>query len=213
MEDNNNNLNQNIHRPATIATETNTVNDKYHGVTEFNICSLNIQGLKKYENDQTFIQFCKQYDIIGLNETWQRNKLDFESFLEGYVNFDCMRQLKGSSPRGSGGVTVFVKDYLEDGSIIKRVFDNLTECVVLFLSSEFYESINDIVLIFTYIAPERSPIYTPENDDGIILLNEKLLEIRSVYPKADIVIAGDLNSRTKDFLDFIPYDDLDFGFW
>ena len=110
-----------------------------------------------------------------------------------------MRQLKGSSPRGSGGVTVFVKDYLVDGSIIKRVFDNLTECVVLFLSSEFYESINDIVLIFTYIAPERSPIYTPENDDGIILLNEKLLEIRSVYPKADIVIAGDLNSSDKRF--------------
>ena len=123
-----------------------------------------------------------------------------------------MRQLKGSSPRGSGGVTVFVKDFLVDGSIIKRVFDNLTECVVLFLSSELYESINDIVLIFTYIAPERSPIYTPENDDGIILLNEKLLEIRSVYPKADIVIAGDLNSRTKDFLDFIPYDDPDFVF-
>ena len=70
---------------------------------------------------------------------------------------------------------------------------------MLFLSSEFYESINDIVLIFTYIAPERSPIYTPENDDGIILLNEKLLEIRSVYPKADIVIAGDLTLGRKIF--------------
>ena len=79
-----------------------------------------------------------------------------------------MRQLKGSSPRCSGGVTVFVKDYLVDGNIIKHVFDNLTECVVLFLNSEFYESINDIVLIFTCIAPERSPIYTPDNDDGIV---------------------------------------------
>ena len=49
---------------------------------------------------------------------------------------------------------MFVKDYLVDGNIIKRVFDKMTECVVLFLSSEFYESINDIVLIFTYIAPE-----------------------------------------------------------
>ena len=130
--------------------------------------------MKKYENDQTFLQFCKQYDIIGLHEIWQRNKLDFESFLDGCVNFDCMQQLKGSSPRGSGGVTVFVKDYLVGGNIIKRVFDNLTECVVLFLNSEFYESINDIVLIFTYIASERSLIYTPENGDGIILLNEKL---------------------------------------
>ena len=53
-------------------------------------------------------------------------------------------------------------------------------------------------------------IYTPENDDGLILLNEKLLEIRSVYLNADIIIAGDLNARTKDFLDFIPNDDLDF---
>ena len=54
----------------------------------------------------------------------------------------------------------------------------------------FYESVNDILLIFTYIAPERSPIYTPENDDGIVLLNEKLLEIRSVYPNADMIVAG-----------------------
>ena len=42
MEDNNNKLNQNIHRPATLATETNSVKDKYHDVTEFNVCSLNI---------------------------------------------------------------------------------------------------------------------------------------------------------------------------
>ena len=63
---------------------------------------------------------------------------------------------------------MFVKDYLVDGNIIKHVFDNLSECVVLFLNSEFYEFVNDIVLIFTCIASERSPIYTPENDDGIV---------------------------------------------
>ena len=45
-----------------------------------------------------------------------------------------MQQLKGSSLRDSGGVTVFVKDYRVDGNIIKRVFDNLTDCVVLFLT-------------------------------------------------------------------------------
>ena len=44
------------------------------------------------------------------------------------------------------------------------------------------------------------------------MLNEKRLEIRSVYPRADIVIAGGLNARTNDFLDLIPYDDLDFVF-
>ena len=62
------------------------------------------------------------------------------------------------------------------------------------------------------MAPERSPIYSSENDDGIIILNEKLTSIRTVYPNAEIIIAGDLNARTKDLLDFIPQDDLDFIF-
>ena len=33
-----------------------------------------------------------------------------------------------------------------------------------------------------------------------------------LYPNAEIIIAGDLNSRTKDFPDFIPDDDLNFIF-
>ena len=88
----------------------------------------------------------------------------------------------------------------------------MTECIVLLLNGDFFEVINDIILIFTYVAPERSPIYSPENDDGIVILNEKLTNIKSTYPNAEIILAGDLNARTKDFLDYIPYDDLDFIF-
>ena len=72
--------------------------------------------------------------------------------------------------------------------------------------------VNDIVMVFTYIAPERSPIYSFENDNGITLLNEKIFDIKSLYPNAKIIIAGDLNSRTKDFQDFIPDDDTEFIF-
>ena len=43
----------------------------------------------------------------------------------------------------------------------------MSESVVLFFNGQYFENINDIILIFTYIAPERSPIYTPENDNGI----------------------------------------------
>lgn len=179
---------------------------------EHNICTMNVQGLKKFEDDQSFLNFCRKHDIIGMCETWQRNEFDFQSFLEGYINFDCMRPTKGSATRGSGGVTVFVRDYFVNRNIIKRIFDEMSECVVLLLSSELYDDINDIVLIFTYVAPERSPIYTNDNNDGINLLNEKLVDIKVLYPNADIIIAGDLNARTKDFLDYIPHDDLDFVF-
>ena len=85
-------------------------------------------------------------------------------------------------------------------------------CVVLLLNGQFFDNVIDIVIIFTYIAPERSPIYSFENDNGITLLNEKIFDIKSLYPNAEIIIAGDLNSRTKDFQDFIPDDDTEFIF-
>lgn len=69
---------------------------------EYNICTMNVQGLKKFEDDQYFLNFCRKYDIIGMCETWQRNEFDFRSFLEGYINFDCMRPTRGSAIRGSG---------------------------------------------------------------------------------------------------------------
>lgn len=88
----------------------------------------------------------------------------------------------------------------------------MTECIVLLLSGDFNEEINDIVLIFAYVAPERSPIYLPANDNGIVILNEKLIRIKSLYPDDHTILAGDLNARTKDYLDLIAQYDLDFIF-
>ena len=59
---------------------------------------------------------------------------------------------------------------------IKRIFLNFQECVVLILDAVVFDRKEDLILIFTYIAPEKSPIYT-EEDNGIVLLNEKFLVI------------------------------------
>ena len=55
---------------------------------------------------------------------------------------------------------------------IKRIFAKFNECVVLMLDAAVFDRKDDLILIFTYIAPENSPIYTDE-DNGVILLNEK----------------------------------------
>ena len=70
----------------------------------------------------------------------------------------------------------------------------MSECVVLLIDtcSIFNDGIHDMVLIFTYVAPEKSPIYSPENDEWIAILNEKIFTIKSVYPEADIFLAEDL---------------------
>ena len=185
-------------------TDTNDIN--------LHICSMNVQGLHKFQNDQVFLNFCSTFDFIGMYETWQRHQDDFRNFLNGYTNFDCIRHSKKQSQRGSGGVSVFVKDWFVNKGIVKRIFIEIKECVVLLLNGQIFENVNDIVMVFTYIAPERSLIYSFENDNGITLLNEKIFDIKSLYPNAEIIIAGDLNSRTKDFQDFIPDDDTEFIF-
>lgn len=43
----------------------------------------------------------------------------------------------------------------------------------------------DLILFFTYVAPENSPIYADEAT-GIVLLNTKKSEVVSVYPNAEI---------------------------
>ena len=66
-------------------------------------------------------------------------------------------------------------------------------------------------MIFTYITPENSPIYTDE-ENGITLLNDRISEICMQYPSAESFLAGDLNARIGTIQDYIPYDDLELVF-
>ena len=64
----------------------------------------------------------------------------------------------------------------------------MSECVVLLIDkcSIYNNGIHDIVLIFTYFAPEKSPIYSLENDDGIVILNEKYSPLYLSVQKQEI---------------------------
>ena len=138
-------------------------------------------------------------------------KMNFEVFLKDFTCFECMRKKKRTANRGSGGIAVFIRDGLLKSGGIKRIFEYFTECVVLWFSADVFHRENDLILFFTYVAPENSPIYADEGN-GIVLLNNKISEVVSEYPNAEIFLAGDLNSRISDFQDFIPSDDLQFVF-
>ena len=114
-------------------------------------------------------------------------------------------------PGGLGGISVFVKDWIMQTKGIKRIFTKFNECVVLMLDAAVFDRKDDLILIFTYIAPENSPIYTDE-DNGIILLSENILEIVSEHPRTELFVAGDLNARIGNLQEFIPHDDLEYIF-
>ena len=95
--------------------------------------------------------------------------------------------------------------------MLKRIFDHLSECVVLILEGHHFRFLTDVILVCTYVSPENS-IYSKDNDDGIEILSTKLDQIVRQYPEASLFLAGDLNARIKQFMDYVPGDDLNFIF-
>ena len=105
------------------------------------------------------------YDIVGFCETWEYAADQFSDILTGFTRFDYMRAKRSSALRGSGGVSVFVNKQLADYNIIKRIFHNFEECVVLYLNLKILNiDCDDIVFVFIYISPEYSPIYHDRNE-------------------------------------------------
>ena len=109
-------------------SEYNNTYEPGQWLLDLNICTLDIQGLNKYDADPLFTCFCNKFDIVGLCETWQSRAGAYDRFLPGFVNFDSIRlNTKG---RGSGGVTVFIKDWLLNTNSIKRIYCHWSECVI-----------------------------------------------------------------------------------
>lgn len=127
-------------------------------------------------------------------ETWAISETDFDDFLYDYEHFDYVRRKSPRANRNSGGVTVLVKSNLIRNGAVKRIFKDFSECVVLLIDAKKFIGINDILMIFAYVSPENSPIYSEQNPNGIDLLNDKLSDIISSYPNAEIFLAGDLNA-------------------
>ena len=173
------------------------------------ICSWNIQGLEKYDNDSFLKSFWNKFNIVSFCETWGVDLKDFSNFLPGYSTFNCIRPRRKGAKRASGGVCVFVKDELFSSGRFIRIFDHFNDCVVLYFSCKSTCHIShDLILFFTYVSPEYSPIYSHNDGNGIELLSEKMQVVVSTYPDAYLFIAGDLNARVKDFIDYIPDDDI-----
>ena len=204
----NNTCCQELHSNSNLELNHTSVESVQFKPFYLNICSWNVEGLAKYHDDAEFHSYVSTFDIIGLCETWTVRDDAFN--IHGYTPFCYSRPKKKSANRGSGGVSVYVKDFLIKDNLVKRIFDNFTECVVLLFNCSLFQHVNDVVFIFSYVSPENSPIYDENDNNGIDILNININNIIAEYPNTDLFLSGDLNSRIKDFKDFIPDDDISF---
>ena len=107
--------------------------------TCINILTWNIEGLKKYTNDALLKGYFRQFDVMGLLESWSNFQGDFDFFLQDYTCFDDVRTKRGGL-RNSGGVNVFVKNTLVHKFEIKRIFSNFKNCVLLYFKTSIFHT-------------------------------------------------------------------------
>ena len=131
--------------------------------------------------------------------------------LPDYKLFDFVRKKKPRAPRGSGGVAVFVHYRLFHHFDISRIRLEIEDSIILHLHIKGGNQ-RDLILYFTYIAPENSPIYTNSQLNGIEVLHDNVNSIIADFPNIELFLAGDFNARTANLLDYIPNDDLSYIF-
>ena len=69
-----------------------------------------------------------------------------------------------------------------------------------------------MLLLFVYVPPEHSPVYCETDNSGIEILNSYINDLLTKYPDSNLFLTGDLNSRIKDFNDFILNDEVNYVF-
>ncbi len=206
-------LRTNDEEPDERPVNTNTnLWDSGRAQRTIDLLCWNIEGLRKHTTSlySDLKNFCSLYDIVGFCETFARDANDFVDFLDGYSIFNSVRTRKHKRGRPSGGVSVFVKDYLTSGGCITRILHDFMDTVVLLFKTSQLGFDKDMILVYVYIPPENSPVYDDLDTDGITRLSQYLEEITFQYTDHHLLVCGDLNARMRTFLDYIPNDHLQF---
>ena len=67
---------------------------------------------------------------------------------------------------------------------------NGNTCVILFVDRRLTGLRSALMLLFTYVSPERSSIYGTSNCNVISILSDKVTSVLSDFPEALFLIAG-----------------------
>ena len=160
-------------------------------VKNMKILSLNVCGLTSKQDCPDFIDFMRQYDIIGYQET-KMNSLD-TFLLDGYTFH--FKHRNNTSKRKSGGIAIGFKN---DICQFVHVIETESRLVYWFTISKRYTKCEDILCGVIYIPPENSEYAneTPYNE-----IQQELDNFTNKY--STICLLGDFNSRCKQIRDYI----------
>ena len=117
-------------------------------------------------------------------------------------NFNCYHlcarrdQMRG---RPSGGVVVLI------GKTIQSLFTKISGKFRYGLEFKIDKDVFGKPVIFMpiYLPPYGSKVYGPTEDNGVEILEEEILRLKTQYADFCFLISGDMNARTKNIADFL----------
>ena len=98
-------------------------------------------------------------------------------------------------------------------NLMERIFPEFQDCIIFNFKSSMFLNMQDNIMYFAYVSPQGSTIYNNLNENnGNVLLESNITGIKFQYPNSYFFLAGDLNVRAKDFIDYIPKEYIQYVF-
>ena len=94
--------------------------------------------------------------------------------------------------RASGGLLIYVKKCIS--KFVKHV-GNFDCGIVLEIMEELFGQ--PVIYIACYLPPDRSKFYNSLQTDGVSILEQKLCEIKAMYPDHQFIVSGDFNALQR----------------
>ncbi|WAR16569.1 hypothetical protein MAR_031163, partial [Mya arenaria] len=136
------------------------------------------------------IEFIKQYDVIGIQETWDCDSDYCNKYFNEYTCFSCNAKKSCAGCRAMGGVTVLVKYNI--ASYFKRVCDNFSFGVMLLIDKKLLSLDRD--KIHQFIMINLSVMSALQQLEYHIISNNLL--------DTALILCGDFNARTASLPDY-----------
>jgi hypothetical protein len=154
----------------------------------------NVNGLLSKLLDNEFVSFVRCFDFVCLVETFI-DEFNISVF-SGYKSF-CIPAVKFTiKGRRSGGVLCLIKN--EYFTYVKQVSIKSCNFVAFIIDKILLGTDKDVLYVCSYVPPEGSPYYAYfDCENGVALLEDFLFDCILTYGDVDILLCGDLNSRTS----------------
>ena len=143
------------------------------------------------------------FDIISCQETWSSDSVYCDKYVKDFTHFECNAKPSVAGGRMMGGVSVFVHQSICEH--VKRICDDFEFGVILDIDKSFFGLDKNCIYCALYFPPEGLPFYNDIHISPWVAFEDIL--IQNNLCGLNILINGDLNSRTGQCLDYIESGD------